>query len=220
MQNLKKSLDFLIDLKFNNNRNWFNENKDKYTQALQEFSLLVDSLIAELKKFDNTIFVNNSKDCLFRIYKDARFSKNEEPYKTNFGAFIAGEGKKSNLAGYYIHLEPDNSFIGGGIYMPKPDILSQLRSHILNYPQEYINIINDSKFKLNFGEIVGEKLKSAPKGFSKDDPNIELVYNKSYAVIHNIENDFWLNDNLISTIIDIFKSQYEFNKFLNQGLIN
>ncbi len=207
---------FLIDLKFNNNRAWFKQNNDRYINAKSEFENFIELLIPQLKEVDSEIDVLPAKNCIFRIYKDVRFSKNKEPYKTNFGASISKGGKKSINAGYYIHFEPDNSFIGGGIYKPEPKILKAIRTTIFENTEQYKNIINKSTFKKYFPDIYGEKLKTAPRGFPKDFKDIDLLNNKHYAIIHNIDNSFWFKDDLINNILDVFKEQKEFNHFLNK----
>lgn len=216
--NLKIILDFLIDLKFNNNRNWFNENKDQYLAAKLEYEKFIELLIPEIKKFDKDINVSLAKECVFRIYRDVRFSKNKEPYKINFGASIAKGGRKSPNAGYYIHFEPDNSFIGGGIYQPDSKTIKSIRTAIVNDSEKYKSIINKPSFKKVFPEIYGEQLKSAPRGFSKDLECIDLIKNKHYVVTKNIDNSFWLKDNVIEEIAKILKVQYEFNQFLNDNI--
>ena len=212
---LKIIFEFLIDLRFNNNRNWFKENNDRYQKAKLEFEQFIDLLIPKLKQIDKSIDVLSAKDCVFRIYKDVRFSKNKEPYKTHFGAFIAKGGRKSPYAGYYIHFEPDNSFIGGGIYQPEPKLLKSIRTQIFEDVETYKVIINNVEFKKYFPEIFGEKLKTAPRGFSKDFADIDLLNNKHYAVSYGVNNSFWFNNKLIENISDVFLKQYKFNQFLN-----
>ena len=216
--NLKLIIDFLIDLQFNNNRNWFKENNDRYLKAKTEFDQFIDLLIPELKQVDDSIDITSSKESIFRIFRDVRFSKNKEPYKTNFGAFLAKGGRKSSYAGYYIHLEPDRSFVGGGIYMPEPKILHSVRIEIYENIEEFKQIINNPNFKKYFSEIYGEKLIMAPKGFPKEFPDIELLKNKHYAVTHSVKNSFWYGSKVIENLMDIFRAQYPFNQFLNRAV--
>lgn len=215
---LQSAFQFLIDLKFNNNRPWFNENKDRYLSAKKDFDAFVDELIPLLKKQDSSIDVSTAKECVFRIYRDARFSKNKEPYKTNFGAFISKGGRKSPYAGYYIHFEPDNSYIGGGIYMPQAPVLKSIRMSIFEDSTAYKKIIHNKKFTQLFPEIYGQPLKMAPKGFPKDFKDIDLLKNKHYAVTRPIGNDFWFNENTSKNILITFKTQAKFNQFLNHAV--
>jgi len=146
----------------------------------------------------------------YQMPNDFRFSKNKEPYKTHFGAFIAKGGRKSPYAGYYIHFEPDNSFVGGGIYQPEPKLLKSIRTQIFKDVETYKDIINNAEFKKYFPEIFGEKLKTAPRGFPKDFADIDLLNNKHYAVSYGVNNSFWFNKNLIENISDIF----DFKKYI------
>ena len=212
---LQATFQFLIDLKFNNTRAWFNEHKDRYLSAKNDFDQFIEALIPQLKQQDSSIDVSTAKECVFRIYRDARFSKNKEPYKTNFGAFISKGGRKSPYAGYYIHFEPDNSFIGGGIYMPQAPVLKSIRTSIFEDSEAYKKIIHNKQFTQRFPEIYGQALKMAPKGFPKDYEDIDLLKNKHYAVTHAINNDFWFDENTSKNILDTFKTQYKFNQFLN-----
>ena len=211
-------ISYLKALKQNNTRDWFNANKELYNAAKDKFESYVNILIPLIKEFDETINVNSAKECMFRIYRDVRFSKNKEPYKTNFGAYIAKDGRKSKHAGYYIHVEPNASFAGGGIYMPQAKELKAIRDAIFNNPEELKEIINNKKFKEIFPEIYGEKLKTAPRGFPKDFKDIELLRHKSYAVVHYLEDEKLLSSEVFGNIIDIFKIQHSFNKYLNKQL--
>jgi len=215
---LKIIFEFLIDLQFNNNKNWFKENHDRYSQAKTQFEEFVTILIPKLKQLDDSIDVTSPNDCIFRIFRDVRFSKNKEPYKTNLGAFIAKGGRKRSFAGYYIHLEPDKSFIGGGIYMPESNILKAIRTEIFENIDEFKNIISREKFRKYFPEIYGEKLTLAPKGFPKNFEEIDLLKYKHYAVAYTVDNSFWFENELFENLMDIFYAQYPLNKFLNRAV--
>lgn len=215
---LTKSHEFLTKLIPNNNREWFHKNKDMYNEARAEFESFIDKLIPELLKIDKSIGMLSAKDCIFRIFKDVRFSKDKTPYKINFGAYMSKGGKKSPYAGYYLHFEPGGSFIGGGIYMPDSTVLKVIRTSIYNDIEEYKKIIYDNDFKRVFGGIYGEKLKTAPKGFPKDFADIELLKNKHFAVIHQVDDDFWRSEKLLDDIIHIYKVQLPFNEFLNRAI--
>jgi len=213
---LRKSLEFLMELEHNNNRNWFKENEKKYKAAKSTYEDFLNILIPRLKELDPSIDVENAKACMFRIFRDVRFSKDKEPYKKNFGAFIARGGRKSPFAGYYIHMQPEESFLGGGVYMPQGPYLSAIRKSIFNDPQGFKDIIFDTEFKNTFGEVYGEKLKTAPRGYPRDFPDIDLIRNKHYAVTHKVKNDFWLKGDPIKKAIAVFQKQYTFNEYLNR----
>ena len=208
-------LNFLSDLKQNNNRDWFQKNKDKYENAKSMFFELVDILIMKINEFDPSIGVLPAKDCVFRIYKDVRFSKDKTPYKTNMGAYIARGGRKTNLAGYYLQIEPGASFAGGGIYRPHPDILKAVRSEISENAASFKSILNKPAFKTVFPEFYGEKLKTAPHGFDKNHPDIDLLRNKSYTVIKSLSDKDLTDSSFLEKLIEIFKIQKPFNDFLN-----
>lgn len=214
--NLQQPLEFLMKLQVNNDRNWFKENDTLYREAKSGFENYIDQLIGEIKKMDTSVVVENAKACMFRIFRDVRFSNNKEPYKTNFGAFIARGGRKSPFAGYYVHMQPDESFLGGGIYMPQAPYLNAIRMAIFKDPETYKAIIQNPSFENTFGGIFGEKLKTAPKGFPKDWPDIELIRNKHYAVSHAVENEFWVESDPVNGAMEVFQKQYEFNQYLNR----
>ena len=123
-------LNFLKDLEANNTREWFDQNKDRYDKTRRQFLAVAEILIHEIRKFDEEIPLLNPKDCVFRIFRDVRFSKDKSPFKSNYGCFIARGGKKSGFAGYYLHIQPGECFISGGIYMPSPEHLQAIRQEI------------------------------------------------------------------------------------------
>ena len=172
-------IEFLHDLQANNNREWFEQNRDKYQKAREDFKLLVEMLIMKINEFDTSVATSTSQNSIFRIHRDMRFAKNKPPYKTNFGAYMVKDGKKSNHAGYYLHLEPGRYFLSGGIYCPPADVLRAIRTAIYQSPGEFKAIIYDKQFKALFGELYGEKLKTAPRGFPKDFEDIQLLNYKS-----------------------------------------
>ena len=121
---------FLQDLSENNNREWFQENKTRYDESRKKALFLTEVVINEIRKFDPEIPLLDPKDCLFRIFRDVRFSHDKRPYKTNFGSFMAKGGRKSVYAGYYFHIDPAGSFAGGGIYMPAAEPLKAIREYM------------------------------------------------------------------------------------------
>ena len=216
--NLQIAMDFLFQLRENNNRNWFNTNKNLYNEAKNEFEEFVNILIPTTKSIDSEIDVVSAKECTFRIFRDVRFSRNKSPYKINFGAFISKGGRKSPFAGFYIHLEPGESFVGGGVYMPESKYLKAIRTEIYENVEGYKKIISNSAFKKHFNGIFGDKLKSAPRDFPKDFEDIDLLKNKHYAVGHKVANSFWTSEKLIEELTKIFEIQFLFNQFLNKAI--
>jgi len=215
---MKEVLEFLDDLNLNNNREWFNANKKRYESAKDKILFITELFVNEIRKFDNDIPAMDPNDCLFRIYRDIRFSPDKRPYKTHFGSYIARGGHKSNRAGYYFHIQPDESFLAGGIWMPPAEELKALRMAIYDHPEEFLSILNDPDFKKYFGEIDGEKLKKAPKGFPPDFEYMDLLKPKSYSFGYNISREDLLKGKLVETGIDAFRQLYKVNHFLNEAL--
>ena len=211
-----KLLDFLTSLSKNNNRDWFNEHKQEYTDLKQQFEHFINQLIPKIKQIDGFAGNISAKDCTYRIYRDVRFSKNKLPYKTHFGAYIADGGRKSPFAGYYVHIEPGNSFAGGGVHRPESAILKELRYEIMDRTDEFKEIISDTKFKKLFPEIYGEKLKTSPKGFPKDFKDIELLRYKSYALVHKVDEKTIKSANFEDYLLDLYKTAKPFNSFFNK----
>ena len=207
--------DFLIDLKFNNNRHWFEEHKNRYQLALNTFENFISEIIEGIQSFDSSLNTD-AKESIFRIYRDVRFSQNKEPYKTNFGAYMARDGRKSAFAGYYLHFEPDHHFLGGGIYRPDAMILKAIRTKIFEDSATFKKIINDKEFKNTFHLSEEGKLKSSPKYFPSDFQDIDLLNYKHYVGIHEIHNDFWLQSDVVNQTTAIFKKLYAFNQFINE----
>lgn len=212
----KNTMRFLIDLESNNNRDWFNENKSLYITAIADFTAYLDDLIVEMTGFDESLSGVKAKDCVFRIYRDVRFSKDKSPYKPHFSAYISGGGRKSNLPGYYFHLDPFQSFIAGGKYMPEAEELLAIRTKISNDFTGFQKIINEPKFKANFGEVSRDfSLKTAPKGFPKDHEALELLKLKSFTVSRKCSEKEIKN---LEFVADSFRTMKPLLDFLNDSL--
>ena len=215
----KNLLLFLDNLKENNYKEWFHENKPAYQIAKKEFEQFLAHAIADIAHFDKSVKNLEPKHCIFRINRDVRFSKDKSPYKTNFGGFIVPGGKNAGFAGYYIHIEPGNCFLAGGIYMPPPDRLKAVRTEIFENTADFKKIINSKNFKKHFNEITSEgKLKTAPKGFSKDFEDIDLLRHKHYTVIKYIDEKLVVSDKFMDDISEVFKALYPFNSFINEAI--
>lgn len=211
---------FLRDLKKNNNRDWFSVNKNRYEEAKKEFDDFVNSVIQQMGKFDKAVRNLEAKDCVFRIYRDVRFSKDKSPYKTHFGAHIVAGGKKMKMsrAGYYIHISPAESFLGGGAYAPPAEWINAIRKEIHYNVKQLKRVIQGKDFKKYFGEIEGEKLSRPPHGYEKDHLEIELLKHKNFLATHSLTEKHVLSKNFISHTTRVFKALKPFDTFLNQSL--
>lgn len=212
-------LSFLSELKANNNKEWMDANRGAYLQAKADFEALVDALLQNLQAFDADLDGVTAKDCTFRINRDIRFSKDKSPYKHNFGASIAEGGKKSLNAGYYLHIQPGNeSFIGGGLYMPPGEQLKKIRQEIDYNAPELLKIVSTKDFKQTYGRIQGEKLARAPKGYDPHHPNIEFLKLKSHVALHKLSDEDISSPNLIENITHKCQVLKPFLDFLNVAI--
>ncbi len=215
---MQKSLSFIRDLKNNNNKEWFHANRPRYDEAKAEFLTLIETLVSEIGLFDSEMGPINAKSTLFRINRDIRFSKDKSPYKTNFGSYIIKGGKKTGNAGYYFHLDPAGTFIGGGVYHPEADILKKIRQEIYENPEEFREIISNKKFRNSFGDMYDDQLKTAPKGYPKDFEHIDLLRYKSYIVSRSFDEKAVISDNLVKETVESFRLMYPLVRFINFAL--
>jgi uncharacterized protein (TIGR02453 family) len=217
---METTLDFLKKLKNNNNREWFDSNKTEYQASKEIFEEFVSELIKGINKFDKKVSLDlKPKDCTFRIYKDVRFSKDKTPYKNNMSASINPGGKKSNIPGYYFHLEPDGCFLAGGVYMPMPDVLKAIRQEIDYHPLPLINVLKSASFKKEFNGLDEEdKLKNPPKGFNKDHAHSEILKNRHFIVSQKFENKVILKKDGLSKTLNSFKAMYPFLDYLRKAI--
>lgn len=201
----KSTLDFLKGIKKNNNRDWFNRNKHLYEYARNDFEAFIGELINKISTFDKSVESLSPRDCMFRIYKDTRFSKDKTPYKTNMGAAINEGGRKVPMPGYYFHLEPGGCFLAGGLHMPLPDVLLRVRNVIAKDKGEFRRILNNKEFKKYWG-LWENKLKTAPKGFPKDHTDIELLKYKSFVAVHEFDDKLVLTPRILDYSAKAFKT--------------
>lgn len=217
-----KTLQFLTQLRRHNNKAWFDEHRDQYEDAKSDMEKFIQTVIDKHGLKDPDILGLTAKKCMFRINRDVRFSKNKQPYKTNFGASIDRGGKKSGFAGYYFHLEPGKSFMGGGIWMPEPSSVKNIRQEIDYNLPEFEAILKNNKFKQVYGGLYtgdeGLKLVNVPRGFEKDNPAAEYLKFKSWLAIANLTNDEITGKNLIRKTTQAFEVLQPMIKFLNRAL--
>ena len=203
---------FLKDLRSNNNRNWFNENKTTFKDIEYKIKSFASNLFDELNKHDN---IETYK--VFRIYRDIRFSKNKTPYKTNFG--ISFKRKKPNLrGGYYLHLEPNKTFIAAGFWNPNKDDITRIRNEFINDADEFRSIIESKSINSIWGSMRGEVLKSAPRGFSRNETNIDLIKMKQYIFIKEYRDKNLYSDNILVQFSESFKTIRPFFNYMSDIL--
>ena len=214
---LPETFQFLELLKNNNNREWFNDNKNLYLQAHENVIEFVDEIIEKLSEIDKEVGKLNAKKALFRIYRDTRFGHNKDPYKTNFGASLGIKG--SGKSGYYIHIEPGKSFIGGGIYHPESPILKKIRQDISVYSNEFKTIIENPNFKKNFGKLSEEeKLVKVPNGFDKEHPMADFLKLKNFVALQNLQDTDLTNNSAVKEIVEVLKYIQPLNQFINTAI--
>jgi len=217
--NAKTILSFLKKLESNNSKEWMDLNKKEYEKAKTFFIEMIDYVIKSTSKFDETIAHLEPKKTIFRINRDVRFSANKAPYKNNFGSSINRDGKKSNMAGYYLHIQNNGTFIGAGVYMPQADTLQKIRQEIDYNTKGFEKIVTSKSFKDFYGSIDdSDKLKTAPKGYDKEATNIEWLKLKSFIAIKNFSNAQVLSPDFLEDVIKGFKVAKPLIDFINEPL--
>jgi uncharacterized protein (TIGR02453 family) len=214
-------LAFLKSIAKNNNREWFEKNKPKYLIVKEEFESFVEALYTELVKFDESLAGLNPKKLGFRIYRDVRFSKDKSPYKINMGAGFSPKGKMVQEPGYYIHLQPNNeSFIAGGLYMPDAENLTKIRQEIDYNSEAFNKILSNKKFKSSFPKGLDDfdRLKTAPKGYAKDHPQVEVLKNKSFIVSHYFTDKEVVDKKFAKKVAEVCKTMKPLNDFLVEAI--
>nr|WP_314839139.1 DUF2461 domain-containing protein [uncultured Flavobacterium sp.] len=217
----KESLQFLVDLKTNNNRDWFLDQKKRYEAFKADYKRFVSDLLDTLKPLDPSLELLEVKNCTFRINRDIRFSKDKTPYKSHLGIWISSGAKGHNRSGYYIHLEKGSSFIAGGLYCPEAEDVKKIRKEIAFFHEDLEAILAEKKFKKEFGDLDrNEKdlLKNPPRGYDKEHPAIDLLKLKSFESSHKIDYDDASKEDFTATICQKLILLKPLNDFINRAL--
>lgn len=217
----EESLQFLEDLKANNNREWFQENKKRYDAFKKDYHQLVTSFLDAMKPLDPALEMLEVKKCTFRINRDIRFSKDKSPYKSHLGIWLSSGSKGYNRSGYYVHLEKGASFVAGGFYAPEADDLKKVRKEIAFFHEDLEEILNEKQFKKVFsGFDRNEKstLKNPPRGYDKEHPAIELLKLKSFEALQRIDISEALDKDFVSTTVKKLILLKPLNEFINRAL--
>ena len=203
---------FLTQLKENNNREWFAENKKAFLAEEKLTKTFFAAVYADLEKIDSL-----DKMQVFRIYRDVRFSKDKSPYKNHFSVGFT-RTKPMLRGGYYLHIEPGGSFVGGGFWEPNPVDLNRIRKEFEMDDEEIRTIIADETFKKFFGELKGEELKTAPKGFDKTHPAIDLIRKKQYLLTRSFSDKEVLAPNFQEEVLATFQAMRPFFDYMSEVL--
>jgi uncharacterized protein (TIGR02453 family) len=216
------TLKFLKDLKKNNHKPWFDANRKAFEAAKADYAALVSEVIKGLGKKDPFIAPLTAKECVFRINRDVRFSKNKDPYKTNMGMYLSRDGKKSLFSGYYFHLEPGGkSFAAGGLWMPETDVIKKVRQEIDYNWDEFSRIIQNKKFISVYKSLQREEgmaLSREPKGYEKDNPAIEYIKLKSWVATTSFTDSQLTSNTLAKDIVAAFETLQPLILFLNRAI--
>ncbi|MEO5976766.1 MAG: DUF2461 domain-containing protein [Chryseolinea sp.] len=215
-------LKFLRALAKNNNREWFEKNKERYLTAKDEFEKFIIELLPELIKFDDSLKGLEPRKLIFRIYRDVRFSKDKTPYKNNFGASFSASGKGMGTPGFYFQLQPGNeSFVAAGLFMPDTECLAKIRQEIDYNGDRLEKIAKHPTFKKHFSKFWDEnKLKTMPKGYPKDHPRMEWLKLKSFMVVHTFTDKQILDKKLIKNLAEVMRAAKPLNDFLKEANAN
>jgi uncharacterized protein (TIGR02453 family) len=214
----KETVDFLKKLDKNNDREWFNANKDKFVAANDNVIAVTGDLIGRIAKFDPEVASIDPKTCVFRIYRDVRFSADKSPYKTNLGAFVAPGGKKAMLPGYYFHIQPKMFFSAAGKHMPDASELLRIRNAIAENTKDFLKIVEAKKFRDRFGDLHGDRLSRPPKGFAADHPAIEYLKQKSFTVGEEFSEAEALSKDYPKLLAESFIAAFPLVQFLREAL--
>ena len=213
----QRTIRFLEELEANNNREWFKSNKGRYEEDVLDVALrfiiaMQDPLADIAPRF--TAIPSRVGGSLMRVYRDTRFSKNKLPYKTNIGIqFRHEQAKDVHSPGYYVHVEPQQTFIGVGMWRPDPDSLRRIRERIAARPDEWRRALGDAKFKRQFA-LGGESLTRPPRGFDKDHACIEDIKRKSFIAVRDLEVDAFMKPGILRTVQGSFRAAEPYMRFL------
>jgi uncharacterized protein (TIGR02453 family) len=214
----KEGINFLRKLKRNNNRVWFNAHKAEYEELVKlPMQSLIATLAIVLRDYAPEMEAN-PKRSMFRIYRDTRFSKDKTPYKTHVAAVFTPEGTTHDDAGLYLHIEPGEIYLGGGIYAPDSEQLRKIRRAIAHESDAFIDIVNNKDFIKSYGSVIGEKLTRVPQGFDRNHPLAEYLRMKQYYAGASLDEKFCYSSKFVDIIHSYFRKIQPLVHFLNTAL--
>lgn len=217
----KEAIQFIEDLKVNNNTEWMHANKKRYEDFKVDYQKHIEEVLAEMKPLDKTLEPLEAKNCKFRINRDIRFSKDKRPYKNNIGMWMTQDKNRKNAPGYYIHFEKGKSFIAAGVWNPEAPELKQIRKEIEFFHDDLEKILSDKNFKKEYGALSIEennRLKNAPKGFDINHPAIELLKFKSFTASQSIDDKLFSDKDFAKKIAQKLILLKPLNDFLSRAL--
>lgn len=217
----KESLQFLDDLKANNNRDWFLDNKKRYEIFKKDYQQLVGNFLDAMKPLDPSLELLEIKNCTFRINRDIRFSKDKTPYKSHVGVWLSSASKGNNRSGYYVHIERDKSFIAGGFYCPEATDLKKVRKEIAFFYDDLEAILEEKNFKKEFGDFDRNEssvLKNPPRGYEKEHPAIEFLKLKSFEASQRFDISEVLKKDFVATMSKKLITLKPLNDFINRAV--
>ncbi|MCG8749149.1 DUF2461 domain-containing protein [Tenacibaculum finnmarkense] len=213
MQVDKSIFQYLENLKQNNNRDWFTDQKPRFVEVQKSVKEFYGKVSENLETHD---VIDKFK--LFRIYRDVRFSKDKTPYKTHFSGSFSRKGSHLR-GGYYLQIEPGNSFLAGGFWQPNKEDLLRIRKEIELDASDFREILNNPEFVKNFGtKFEGDELKSAPRGFDKNHPDIDLLRKKGFIAVRNFSDKQVFSNNFLSEIDTSYKALRPFFNLMSDVL--
>lgn len=212
-------IDFFKGLSENNNKDWFDEHRKIYEKEVKDtFKHLVQAIIDEIPSLDQDIAMA-TKDAVFRINRDIRFSKDKTPYNTIMKAGFARGGRRSSYAGYYLGIDADHVHVGGGVFGVEKEPLEKIRNEIAAHPEEFLKLVQNDTFVSQFGGVMGEKIKRIPKEFQEVHEKVPLIANKQFYYMAKLDaNELVTSDKLLSTIMEYFKMITPINRFLKEAI--
>ena len=223
MQIERSTLDFLQDLKKNNDREWFHASRNRYEAAKNNVLETASELLVAINRFDSSMGYPDLRRCMFRIARDTRFSADKSPYKTNLGVVFAPDGRvHSPLSRFYMHIEPGASFVSCGVYLPEPETLRSIREAIDDEWETFRAILDRKAFKTNLGDLSREDrvLKRVPTGFDKDSPAAEYVKLTRFYAFKDLDEDTVCSPGYVETAAGLFRIMHPLNEFLNRAILN
>jgi uncharacterized protein (TIGR02453 family) len=198
---------YLADLAQNNERAWFEAHRSEYQSLRDDFTAFVGEAIAAIAEWDEAMRWKDPKDCIFRIYRDVRFSNDKSPYKTTFSAHVSDSPRRGGPPGYYFEVDEKGTMLAaGGIWMPEPATLGRLRDSIAEHPERLQKVLRSRGFKKAFGDLQGDRLTRPPRGYSEATPLIEYVRLKSYIVWRERDVSTATHDEALAWLTDSLRA--------------